>query len=88
MIKTQCAPHTSSRRICRYRQKASSRGHIKPLARSESFGLEHICQNQADNGPFLESGFLASGKHAKRAPSLRPLIGAESVQQCFTGETG
>jgi len=51
--------------------------HIKPLARLELLGLEHVCQNQAENGSFFESGFRASGKHAKRAHSLRPMISRE-----------
>ena len=47
----------------------------------DALGLEHVCHNQAENGSFSESRFLASEKHAKRAPSLRPLIGPESVQR-------
>jgi hypothetical protein len=39
-------------------------------------------------GPVFESGFWPPGKHAKRAPSLRLLIGSESVQRFFTGKTG
>ena len=62
--------------------------HIKPLARSESLGLEHVCKHQAEYGTIFETGFLASGNHAKRAPSLRPVIGPESVQRSFTGKTG
>jgi hypothetical protein len=43
---------------------------------------------QAENGPLFESCFLTSGKHARRAPSLRALIDPESVQRLFTGQTG
>jgi len=51
--KTQCAPHTSSRRICRHSQKSVfTVRHIKPLTRSESRCRRRgtPCRRDADCG--------------------------------------